>query len=123
MNRPRSSEVWLEAFAAQATRKMFLQCRKFARKWVRHYGLARDRSYAADLVQNAFITPLNTKLGQNCFALAGSSDAEVGVSFSSACAEAASGGKLETVPPAGLLSAPDSRSKPLLKGAGPKTTT
>ena len=85
------------------------------------YLLQIPEGNAADLVQNAFITPLNTKLGQNCFALAGSSDAEVGVSFSSACAEAASGGKLETVPPAGLLSAPDSRSKPLLKAA--KTTT
>ena len=87
------------------------------------YLLQIPEGNAADLVQNAFIGPLNAKLGQNCFALAGSSDAEVGVSFSSACAEAASGGKLETEPPAGLLSAPDSRSKPLLKGTGPKTTT
>ena len=87
------------------------------------YLLQIPEGNAADLVQNAFITPLNAKLGQNCFALAGSSDAQVGVSFSSACAEAASGGKLETVPPAGLLGAPESRSKLLLKGTGPKTTT
>jgi serine/threonine-protein kinase len=71
---------------------------------------------AADVVQEAIIAPLNRKLGQNCFALAGSSDAEVNVSFASACADAAVRGKLETAPPAGLINAPASRGKPLLKG-------
>ena len=71
---------------------------------------------ASDLVQDAIIKPLNTKLGQNCFALAGSSDSEISVSFATACADLAVRGKLETLPPAGLLSAPASRGKPLLKG-------
>lgn len=71
---------------------------------------------ASDLVQDAIIKPLNTKLGQNCFALAGSNDSEISVSFATACADLAIRGKLETVPPAGLLSAPASRGKPLLKG-------
>ena len=76
---------------------------------------------AADVIQEAIIRPLNRKLGQNCFALAGSSDAEISVSFASACVNVAVRGKLETAPPAGLLNAPASRGKPLLKGS-PATT-
>ena len=72
---------------------------------------------ASDIVQDAVLKPLNAKLGQNCFAFAGASAADVKVTFSKACAETAVRAKLETVPPAGLLSAPESRGKPLLKGA------
>ncbi len=75
---------------------------------------------AADVVQDAVIKPLNIKLGQNCFALAGSGLSEVSVTFASACADMAVRGKLETLPPAGLLDAPASRGKPLLKA---KTVT
>jgi eukaryotic-like serine/threonine-protein kinase len=71
---------------------------------------------SSDVVQDAIIRPLNGKLGQNCFALAGSSETEINVNFASVCAEAAVRGKLESVPPAGLWNAPDSRGKPLLKG-------
>ena len=78
---------------------------------------------AANLVQDAIIRPLNAKLGQNCFAFAGSSEAEISISFASACADVAVRGKLETTPPAGLLSAPASRGKPLLKGSPVKTIT
>ena len=72
---------------------------------------------ATDIIQEAVLKPLNAKLGQNCFALAGASGAEVNVNFSGACAEAAVRARLETAPPAGLLDAPDSRSKALLKAA------
>ena len=71
---------------------------------------------ASDIIQETIFTPLNTKLGKNCFALAGSSGAEVNASFASACHDLAVRGKLESVPPAGLLNAPDSRGKSLLKG-------
>ncbi len=69
----------------------------------------------AELVQDAIIRPLNTKLGQNCFALAGSSEIEVNVSFASTCADGNIRGKLENTPPAGLLNAPASRGRPLLQ--------
>ncbi|MGQ0523472.1 MAG: serine/threonine-protein kinase [Betaproteobacteria bacterium] len=72
---------------------------------------------ATDFVQDAILKPLNAKLGQSCFALAGASGAVVNVAFSAACAETAIRAKLETVPPAGLLSAPESRSKSILRGA------
>jgi serine/threonine-protein kinase len=76
---------------------------------------------ATDIVQDAVLKPLNAKLGQNCFVLAGASGGDVNVSFSSTCAEAAVRAKLESVPPAGLLSAPESRGKALLKPGSAKT--
>ena len=76
---------------------------------------------ATDIIQEAVLKPLNTKLGQNCFALAGASGVDVNVSFAGACAEAAVRAKLETVPPAGLLNAPESRGKALLKPGTAKT--
>ena len=72
---------------------------------------------ATDFVQDAILKPLNSKLGQSCFGLTGASGAVVNVAFSAACAETAIRAKLETVPPAGLLSAPESRSKSILRGA------
>ncbi len=72
---------------------------------------------ATDIIQEAVLKRLNTKLGQNCFALAETSGADVNVNFSGACAEVAVRARLETAPPAGLLDAPDSRSKALLKAA------
>ena len=77
---------------------------------------------ATDIIQEAVVKPLNAKLGQNCFALAGASSADVNVSFSGACAEAVVRAKLETIPPAGLLSAPESRGRALLKPGTAKTT-
>jgi eukaryotic-like serine/threonine-protein kinase len=75
---------------------------------------------ASDIIEEAIFKPLNTKLGQTCFSLAGSNGSDVNATFASACAAGAARGKLETVPPAGLLNAADSRGKSLLKGL--KTT-
>jgi serine/threonine-protein kinase len=79
------------------------------------YQLQLAEGSAPDIVQEAVIKPLNAKLGQSCFALAGASGSEVNVTFAPACSEAAVRAKLETAPPAGLLSAPTSRGKALLK--------
>jgi serine/threonine-protein kinase len=73
---------------------------------------------ATDIVQDAILKPLNAKLGRDCFALGAASGAEVSVSFSAACAETAVRSRLETAPPAGLISAEDPRSKALLKATG-----
>ena len=75
---------------------------------------------ASDIIEEAIFKPLNTKLGQACFSLAGSSGSEVNATFASACAAGVARSKLESVPPAGLLNAADSRGKSLLKGL--KTT-
>jgi serine/threonine-protein kinase len=86
------------------------------------YQLQLAEGSSSDVVQATILKPLNTKLGQNCFALAGSSESDINVSFAAACSEMAVRGKLETVPPAGLLSAPPSRGLPLLKSGAAKTT-
>ena len=76
---------------------------------------------APDIVQEAILTPLNAKMGRNCFALGSASGAEINVSYSNACADTAVRAKLETAPPAGLINAEDPRSKALLKATGWKT--
>ncbi|MBT9506166.1 serine/threonine-protein kinase [Rhodoferax sp.] len=78
---------------------------------------------ASDVIQDAVIRPLNSKLGQNCFALAGSSDTQINMSFASTCADVAVRGKLETAPPAGLMGGSISRGKSLLKGSPMKPMT
>lgn len=75
----------------------------------------------SDMVEDAILKPLNTKLGQVCFTFAGAAAADVNVNFSSACAQEAVRARLETVPPAGLLNAPESRGKALLRGGASKT--
>lgn len=74
-----------------------------------------EGSAATDIIQDAVLKPLNSKLGQNCFAMAGANGMDVSVTFSAGCAQAAVRDRLETAPPAGLLTAPESRSKALLK--------
>ena len=79
------------------------------------YRLELPEGSAADLIAEGVLKPLNAKLGQPCFALGGVSGQTVGVTFSAACAQEAVRGKLETAPPAGLLSAPPARGKSILK--------
>ncbi len=79
------------------------------------YQLQLAEGNASDLINDGVLKPLNTKLGQSCFALAGSNGADINVSFSAACAEAAVRGKLDSLPPAGLQSAPGERGKLLVK--------
>jgi serine/threonine-protein kinase len=75
------------------------------------YQLQLAEGNASDLINDGVLKPLNAKLGQNCFALAGATGAEVNVSFSTACADAAVRAKLDTLPPAGLQSAAGARGK------------
>ena len=75
---------------------------------------------ASDIIEESIFKPLNTKLGQACFSLAGSSGSEVSATFAPACSAGPARSKLESQPPAGLLNAADSRGKSLLKGL--KTT-
>jgi serine/threonine-protein kinase len=75
------------------------------------YQLQMAEGSASDLINEGVLKPLNTKLGQACFALAGANGSDVNVSFSPACSESAVRGKLDTLPPAGLQSAPGARGK------------
>ena len=80
------------------------------------YAVVLAQANLASVVQESVVKPLNTKMGKDCFSLAGSSDNQVSLAFSAACADAAVRAKLETGPPAGLLDAPPSRGKPLISG-------
>jgi tRNA A-37 threonylcarbamoyl transferase component Bud32 len=68
----------------------------------------------SDLVANGVLKPLNAKLGQACFVLAGASGTEVSVAFDKRCADASVLSRLETNPPAGLYGAPPGRQKAVL---------
>lgn len=81
------------------------------------YQLQLADGSASDIVQDAVLKPLNTKLGQACFTMSGATATDVNASFSAACAQAAVRAKLEGGAPAGLLNAPDARGKALLKAA------
>ncbi len=75
------------------------------------YQLQLAEGNASDLINDGVLKPLNGKLGQTCFALAGSNGGQVNVSFSTACADAAVRARLDTLPPAGLQSAAGARGK------------
>ncbi len=70
---------------------------------------------APDLIAEHVLKPLNSKMGQACFALGGVTGKTVGVTFSAACAQDPVRGRMETAPPAGVLSAPPARGKSILK--------
>nr|WP_295782127.1 serine/threonine-protein kinase [Rhodoferax sp.] len=75
------------------------------------YQLQLAEGNASELINDGVLKALNTKLGQACFALAGSTGTDVNVSFSPACSESTVRSKLDTLPPAGLQSAPGARGK------------
>jgi hypothetical protein len=56
---------------------------------------------ATDIVQDAVLRPLNAKMGEACFALAGATAAEVNVSLAASCANPQMKAKLESGAPAG----------------------
>jgi tRNA A-37 threonylcarbamoyl transferase component Bud32 len=70
---------------------------------------------AADLIAEGVLKPLNAKLGQACFTMGTVSGNTLDVLFSPACTWGAVRGRLETAPPAGLLSAPPARGRLILK--------
>jgi hypothetical protein len=56
---------------------------------------------APDIVQDAILRPLNTKMGQSCFTLGGATGTEVNVRYDTACASTQMKTKLESGAPAG----------------------
>ena len=81
------------------------------------YALELPEGNAADLIADGVQKPLNAKLGQACFTPAGTAGQVVTLAYAQACAADAVRGKLDSVPPAGLLSAPEGRSKAMRKVA------
>ncbi len=63
----------------------------------------------SDLVNSGIVKPLNHKLGKTCFSVVGSSGSEVTLGFEASCGDAATLGRLDTLPPAALFEAPQPR--------------
>jgi len=81
------------------------------------YVLELPEGNASELIAEGVQKPLNAKLGQSCLAPAGSAGQDVNLSFAAACAAEPVRGKLESAPPAGLIGAPEGRSKALRRVA------
>ena len=86
------------------------------------YQLEMAEGSASGVIQDVILRSLNTKLGQNCFAMAEVTATGISANFAAACAQATVRSKLETVAPAGLLDAPELRGKTLLKVRPVKST-
>jgi len=64
-----------------------------------------------DIVQEVVVRPLNAKLGQDCFALAGTAGPEATIAYAPTCATPQMRAKLEAGPPAGWVRAPGAAAK------------
>lgn len=69
----------------------------------------------AELVQAGILKPLNHKLGKPCFSIGPGSGSEVTVMLEAGCKEAAILSRLDTLPPAALIEAPQSRREAVVK--------
>ena len=76
---------------------------------------------ATDIVQDAVLRPLNTKLGQQCLALAGASGSDVMVAYAPGCATPQMRTRLESGPPAGWPATPAAKV-PVKSAAAIRTT-
>lgn len=69
----------------------------------------------ADLVQTSILQPLNHKLGRTCFSVTAGGAGEVAVSVDPACNEPAVLSRLDTLPPAALIAAPQTRREAVVR--------
>jgi serine/threonine-protein kinase len=79
------------------------------------YQVELPEGNAADIITEGVLKPLNAKLGQACLTMGAVSGNTLGIAFSQACGQDVVRGKLETAPPAGLLSAPPARGRQILR--------
>jgi serine/threonine-protein kinase len=75
------------------------------------YQLRLAEGNPADIIEHAVLKPLNAKLGNACFLLAGSGSGTVTIELAPACGDDGVRARLETQPPAGLLATPPSRGE------------
>ena len=72
---------------------------------------------AVDLVMNGMIAPLNQKLGKTCFGVSARQGNEVTLAFESSCNTPETLGKLDSLPAASLMTAPQSRREGVIRDA------
>jgi serine/threonine-protein kinase len=81
------------------------------------YQLELPEGSPGDLIAGAVAKPLNAKLGQACLTAAGAVANEVNLAWAAACSADGVKSRLDSAPPAGLLSAPDARNRAVRKVA------
>ncbi len=69
----------------------------------------------ADLVQAAILRPLNRKLGRQCFNVGGATSGEIVAAFEPGCSDPAVLSRLDSLPPAALIEAPQTRREAVVK--------
>lgn len=69
----------------------------------------------ADLVQAGVLGPLNRKLGRQCFNVGGATSGEIVAAFEPGCSDPAVLSRLDSLPPAALLEAPQTRREAVVK--------
>lgn len=70
---------------------------------------------AVDLVMQGMIAPLNQKLGKTCFGVSARQGNEVTLSFEASCNTSETLGKLDSLPGAGLMTAPQPRREGVIR--------
>ncbi|MCZ7653746.1 MAG: serine/threonine protein kinase [Rhodocyclaceae bacterium] len=69
----------------------------------------------ADIVQAGVLGPLNRKLGRQCFNVGGATSGEIVASFEPGCSDPAVLSRLDSLPPAALIEAPQTRREAVVK--------
>ena len=69
----------------------------------------------ADIVQAGVLGPLNRKLGRQCFNVGGATSSEIVASFEPGCSDPAVLSRLDSLPPAALIEAPQTRREAVVK--------
>lgn len=77
--------------------------------------LSGGMANTADLVQAGVLKPLNHKLGKQCFNIGGATASEVVVTLEAGCNDAAVLSRLDSLPPAALIEAPQTRREAVVK--------
>ena len=70
---------------------------------------------ALELVQAGILKPLNHKLGRTCFTTGSGNGADIAIAFDPSCNEPGVLSRLDTLPPAALIEAPQSRRDAVVK--------
>ena len=69
----------------------------------------------ADIVQAGVLGPLNRKLGRQCFNVGGATSSEIVAAFEPGCSDPAVLSRLDSLPPAALIEAPQTRREAVVK--------
>jgi serine/threonine-protein kinase len=77
--------------------------------------LSGGMANTADLVQAGVLKPLNHKLGKQCFNIGGATASEVVVTLEAGCNDAAVLSRLDSLPPAALIEAPQTGREAVVK--------